>query len=173
MNNKGYISVKELALMAFLTALLFVQEQLLSFLPNIQFTIFLLILYSKKLGFVKTSIIVIVHTILDNLVMGSFNAIYFPFMLTGWLFIPIGIKLFARKTNSALILAIYSIIFAFLYSFVFLIPNVIILNIDIWAYLIADIPFEIILALSSFITTLWLYQPCAKAFDRLLSQNIE
>ena len=81
------ITIKDMVIIAVCTAILFVQEELLSFLPNIQFTVFLIVLYSKKLGFFKTSFIVIIHTILDNLFMGSFNIIYFPFMLLGWLLI--------------------------------------------------------------------------------------
>ena len=40
--------------MALLTVILFTQEQLMNFLPNINFTILLMVLYAKTFGFVKT-----------------------------------------------------------------------------------------------------------------------
>ena len=42
--------VKDITLIAVLTSILFVQKQLLSFLPNIQLTFFFLVLFSKKLN---------------------------------------------------------------------------------------------------------------------------
>ena len=93
-NKKSWITVRDITDIAVLACILFIQEELLTFLPNIQLTIFLLILYSKKLGFIRTSIIVAIHVILDNLVMGSFNLVYTPAMFIGWMTIPILICLF-------------------------------------------------------------------------------
>ena len=39
--------VKDITIIAAFAAILFIQEQALSFLPNIQLTVFLLVLYSK------------------------------------------------------------------------------------------------------------------------------
>ena len=74
---------KDLTLIALLATIIFVQEQMLAFLPNIQLTVFLLVLYSKKIGFIRTSIICLIHVVLDNMVMGSFNVFYMPFMFVG------------------------------------------------------------------------------------------
>ena len=73
---------KEIVVLALFAALLFVQEQVLTFLPNIQLTVFLLILYSKMLGMKKTLLIILIHVLLDNLVMGSMNPLFICFMLT-------------------------------------------------------------------------------------------
>ena len=75
------MSSKDIALIAIFSVILFVQEQLFSFIPNVQLTVFLLVLYSKVLGFKKTALIILIHTILDNLINGSLNLMYFPFML--------------------------------------------------------------------------------------------
>lgn len=165
------ITIKDMVIIAVCTAILFVQEELLSFLPNIQFTVFLIVLYSKKLGFIKTTFIVIIHTILDNLFMGSFNIIYFPFMLLGWLLIPLSLSTIFKKVESSFKLALLGILFSLLYSWIYIIPNSIILNINPLHYLYSDILFEIILAASSFISILWLYKPCSKIFDHLNSKN--
>ena len=56
---------------------------MLTFLPNIQVTVILIVLYSKILGTKKTLIIILIHVILDNLIMSSFNIMYVPFMYIG------------------------------------------------------------------------------------------
>lgn len=165
------ISIKDLTIIAACAAILFVLEQLLSFLPNIQLTVFLIVLFSKKLGFIKTAIIVIIHTVLDNLVMGSFNIMYFPFMLIGWLMIPILLSTLFKRCESPIILALLGLLFSFVYSWLYIIPNVIILDVDPLAYFISDFIFEIILAASSFLSILWLYKPCARILDYLTSKN--
>lgn len=165
------ITVEDMAIIAVLTALLFVQEQLLSFLPNVQLTVFLIVLYAKALGFLKTSLIVIIHTILDNLFMASFNILYFPFMLIGWMIIPIVICSLFKKCESPLALAMMGILFSFIYSWLFIIPNVMILEVNALDYFIADIIYEIILAASSFITILWLYKPCRNVLNNIMNKE--
>ena len=51
--------VKDITIIAILAAILFVQEQALSFLPNIQLTVFLLVLYSKTLKLWKVLLIIL------------------------------------------------------------------------------------------------------------------
>ena len=172
-NNK--FSIKDIAIVAACISIIFVQEQLLFFLPNIQLTILLLVVYSKRLGFIKTSIVVVVHTFLDCLVTGSLNLYYFPFMMIGWMMIPIIICLFFRKCENPFIFSIMGIVFALIYCWIFIIPNILIPNgfinsTGIINYLVADSTFEILLAASSFISILWLYTPCVKAFDKILKE---
>ena len=100
------ISVKDIAIMAVMTSILFVQEQLLSSLPGVQLTIFLMVLYSKKFGFTKATIIIIVHVILDNLFNSSFSLMYTPTMLVGWMLIPLTICTIFKKVESPIILYI-------------------------------------------------------------------
>lgn len=160
-------TTRDITYIAIFSALLFLQEELLTFIPNVQLTIFLLILYSKKIGFLKTSIITIIHVLLDNLVMGSFNVMYFPTMLFGWMIIPIVTCTLLRKVESSFILAIAGGIFALTYSWSFILPNYIVYRIDPVVYLVSDLLFEGILAACGFITTLILYKPCSKLFDKL------
>lgn len=166
----------DIAIIASCISIIFVQEQILSFLPNIQLTILLLIVYSKKLGFIKTSLIVVIHTLLDCLITGSLNLYYFPFMLLGWMIIPIIISIFFKKCESPIVLAVMGIVFAIIYSWIFIIPNIIIPNgflngVGIINYILADILFEVLLAASSFISILWLYIPCSKVFEKVLNET--
>lgn len=153
---------KDIVLIALLSAILFIQEEVLTFLPNIQLTIFLLILYSCVLKTKKTILIILIHVLLDNLVIGSMNIVFVPFMFLGWSIIPICLNTIFRNVRSSIGLAYLAIIFALLYSWIYIIPNVLVYGVDPIAYLIADLLFEIILAISSFLTTLWLYEPCER-----------
>lgn len=164
--NNNHFDVKDIVNMAIFASILFVQEEIFTFIPNVQLTIFLIILYSKKLGFIRTSIIISIHVLLDSLVMG-FNIIFFITMIIGWMFIPLMIHLFCRRIENPFILGIFGAIGAFLYSWTFIIPNSFIFNMDPLVYLAADILFELILAACGFLTTLFLYKPCSNLFDRL------
>ena len=159
-----YLTVKDIALLAMFTAILFIQEEALTFLPNIQLTVFLLVLYSKRLGFIRTSIIIFIHVILDNLVMGSFSIIWTPAMYVGWMLIPIVLCTIFRKIENFIILAIMGAVFSFTYCWCFVVPNYYVLHIKPLVYLASDFTFECILAASSFISILFLYVPCRDLF---------
>ena len=120
------------------------------------------------MGLIRTLIIIFVHVILDNLVMGSFNLVYVPFMIFGWMVIPILLCTIFKKVDSNISLAFLGILFSFLYSWIYIIPNCIVLQMDFIAYLVADFIWEILLAMSSFLTILLLYNPLAKIFDKML-----
>lgn len=166
--DKWHLATKDITLVALLTTLLFVQEQALVFIPNVQLTVFLIVLYSKKLGFLRTSLIVAIYVVLDNLVMGSFNLIYTPFMFIGWFLIPLLMCTIFRKVESNIALAFLGILFSLLYSWIFIIPNCIVLSVSFLSYLVADLLFEIILSLSSFLSILLLYNPLSKVLDRII-----
>lgn len=166
MNKKSRLSTYDIVLIAILAVILFVQEELLTFLPNIQLTVFLLVLYSKQIGLFRTSFIVLIHVILDNLVMGSFNFLITPFMFIGWLLIPITLNTIFKKVDGAIPLAFIGAGHAFVYCWLYAIPQVIIMGVDLWVYLAADFIFEVILAVSSFISILLLYDPCARIFAK-------
>lgn len=165
--------VRDITVLAILTCILFILEEVLSFLPNIQVTFLLIVLYSKVLGSKKTSIIVIIHVILDNLFMGTFNILYVVFQAAGLLIVPITLNTLFKKVNGSLGLAILGIFYSIIYSVLFMIPACIIGSMELLPYYIADIPFEILLALSSFLTILWLYEPLKKVLNKLINKETE
>ena len=167
------LTVKDMALIAMFASILFIQEEALTFIPNVQLTVFLLVLYSKRLGFIRTAIIIIIHVILDNLVMGSFSVIWTPAMLIGWLLIPIVICTIFRKTENFIILAIAGAILSFTYCWCFVLPNYLVMHIDPLKYLASDIVFECILAASSFISILCLYIPVKNIFIKFRIGKID
>lgn len=164
-------TAKDVAIIAMLTALLFVQEELLTFIHGVQFTVFLLVLYSKKLGFSRTTIIILIHVLLDNLVMNSFSIIFTPFMFMGWMFIPLILCIFFKKTESPLILSGVALVCSFIYCLMYIIPNYIAYEINPIVYLTSDVLFEVIMAAFSFLSVLWLYKPCSKVFDLYLVKD--
>lgn len=165
-------TVKDITLIAIFTAILFVQEQLLSFIPNVQLTIFLLVVYSKKLGLFKTIIITLIHTILDCLVMGSLNLMYFPFMLVGLLLIPVLLNTLFKKVESNIALSFLGILFSLLYCWSYIVPSLIVLEIDFVSYMAADVVWEITLAMSSFLSILLLYNTCANVLDKVAKREL-
>lgn len=161
---------KDITLIALLTVILFLQEQILSFIPNVQLTVFFFVLYSKKLDFVKTILIGIIYVILDNII-GGFNLLFLPFMLLGWLIIPMLINTIFKKVESNIYLALLGILFSLIYSWINIIPGFIMFNMDFITYLKGDLIWEITLASSSFLTILLLYNPCSNLFDRYLTKK--
>lgn len=166
-------SIQRLVVLAILTAILFVFEEALAFLPNIQVTVLLLFVYTKCLNTKEVTLIILIHTLLDNLFMSSFNIFYTSLMFLGWMNIVLCLKVFFKKITNPLLLACISVLCAFIYSFIFLIGNVLIYEVRFLEYWIADLPFEALLALSSFITVLWLYEPLSEKLMWLLRKSEE
>lgn len=166
-SNKKSIAVKDITLIAVLVSILFIQEELLTFIPNIQLTVFLLLLYSKKIVFIKTSIIILIHVVLDNLVMGSFNIVYIVPMFVGWMTIPTIVSLFFKKTENIIVLSLVGMFCSFLYCWMFIWPNYLVYGIKPLVYLTADIVFELIMATCSFVSIFVLYKPCSRVINKI------
>ena len=121
--NRVIKITKDITLIAVFTTILFVQEQLLTSLPGIQLTFFLIVLFSKTLGLTKTSLIVLLHVILDNFYMSSFSVLYTPPMLVGLLLIPFTLCTIFRKTESPFVLSFLGIFYSLVYCWLFIIPS--------------------------------------------------
>ncbi len=166
------LTIKKMTIYALLTSILFVQEQALSFLPNIQLTFFLIILYTKVLGRGPTIIITTIHVFLDCLFNGSFTPIILFPMFIGLLVIPITLGTFFKNMKKPLILASFGILYSICYSLCFTITNWLFLPINIKAYIVADIPFVILLSMSSFLSILLLYQPVSTILNKCLEKTL-
>ncbi|MBQ4253405.1 MAG: hypothetical protein II712_01120 [Erysipelotrichaceae bacterium] len=166
------MKVRDLVIISFCAVILFLMDELLHLLPNIQLSVFLLILFSRKCGLRSGILIVIVYVLLDSVFMGAVNPLYVTFMIIGWMNIPVLMNTVFRKVEDEFKLALVSILCALIYCWMFIIPNVIILKMDFLKYMAADLPFEALLSLSSFVSTLWLYKPCSKAWDSVFSRKL-
>lgn len=160
------IKVKDIAIMVMLTALLFVQEEALTLIPNIQFTFLLIMLYGAVLGPKKASLIVLVHVLLDNLFMSSFiPTVMLPMLIGHEITMLIGYYL---KNKNTIILSIGITIASIIYAFLFFITTIFVYDIDPLTYLIADIPFDIILIACNILCVILIYSPLYK----ILNENI-
>ena len=158
MERKGY-TIKDIVIVSIATTILFVSQMALSFLPNIQVNVLLIILYTKVLGFRKTSLIIVIQVIVYNFLspFGAMMPVYIPFMMIAWLLIPILLSTIIKRIESDFGLAIFGFIFSFIFGWILLIPAVLIYDSPFLPYLIADLPFEILMAVSSFLSIYLLY----------------
>jgi energy-coupling factor transport system substrate-specific component len=163
--------IKDMTLVAACAAILFAQQVMLSFLPNIQFTTLLVILYTKVLGFKRTTLIVVIHVVVIAFLSpaGSINPIHLPAMLIGWMLIPILLSTFLKHLNHAFGLSIFGLIFGFVYGWIFIPFSVFLLDAPFLEYFMMDLPFEIMMAISNFITILWLYDILKKVLTDLIN----
>lgn len=160
------IKVKDIAIMVMLAALLFVQEEALTLIPNIQFTFLLIMLYGAVLGPKKASLIVLVHVLLDNLFMSSFiPTVMLPMLIGHEITMLIGYFL---KNKNTIILSIGITIASIIYAFLFFITTIFVYDINPLTYLIADIPFDIILIACNILCVILIYSPLYK----ILNENI-
>lgn len=169
---KFYISIKDIAIMAMMTALIFVQEQALTFLPNINFTHLFIALAFYILGLPKTLIVVGCYSLLDNIFMGSLNPFYTPAMIISWMLFPILLYFFGKIFKSRRLMpAIVGAGHSLIYSWVFLLISCLIYKTPFVPYLTADIIWELILCLTSFITIFFLLQPILKPLLKTINKE--
>ncbi len=159
--------VKEIVILSLLTTILVVQEQVLSLLPNIQLTFLLIFLYTRLLGVKKTLIIVVIYVFLDCLIQSSLGLITIIPMMIGWIIVPIALGTVFKSCKTSLSLAYASIPLAIAYTLPFTVTAMILGEVAIENYLIADIPFTLLLVLSSFLSVWWLYDPLYGVLSKL------
>mgnify|MGYP003292215319 CR=1 FL=1 len=162
--NNQQISIKHITIIASMATILFVQEQLLTFIPNVQLTFLLISLYTVVFGFKKTSLIIFIHILLDNIVMGSFNPIVMLPMYIGYELCSLLVYLVNDK--NLVLITIMASIGSVIYCLAFMVANAFFLNIDILAYYVADIPFEIILIISTILSIMYLFRPLEKVLRK-------
>ncbi len=164
-------TLKDMTIIVVLASILFVQQIALSFIPNVSFSVLLVVLYTKVLGFKKTSLIITIHVLAINLLspMGPVVPTLIPAMFIAWMLIPILLTTLFRKLESAIWLSIFGLGFGFVYGWVYIPFTVWFIGTPFLPYLIWDIPFEIVMAISNMISILWLYEPLKKAFVNQLN----
>ena len=167
MNNQ----IKELTLLAISTSILIVQEYLFQLLPNIQLTTLLILVYTYVYGLKKSVTIVFVYVIIDNLMFGSIGMLHVVIpMLLAWQLIVVSFYYLSRYTKHILIYGFFGYLMGHIYGLMFVPFQSWILNLPMLPYLIADIPFQIIFAISNFLTIIWLFEPLS-SFLRDLYQR--
>ena len=166
------MDTKKLLMISLSIAIIFTQEQLLMFLPNVQLTVLLIILFVSVYSFKESIIMITAYVLLDSLYMGGFNVFYMVPMLLAWYLIPLSYNTILRRTKSEHKLAIFALIFGFIYGWMFIPFNMIQTGVPHFLpYLIADIPFELIMATTGFLTVLWMYKPLYNVLTEVTMQT--
>jgi len=151
--------VNRLVELAIFLSMIIATEYSLMFLPNMSLTPLLLAVYFKNRDVYLSYHLVIAYVLIDNLIMSSITFYFFP-MLLGWFAWLILVKL--SKNFRQLLLV--SFLFATIYGLIFALFVWLTTNTSIIAYLIADIPFQINMAVSNVITINILFPILDKAF---------
>lgn len=160
---------KEIVIIGIFSAMLVSIQYALSFIPNIQLTILLLFVFSRCLGTFKTLIIILINVIVQNIIWGSVNIIFMITMFIGYMFTPILLNIVFKKVNNIIGLALISILCSLLYCWSFILPAVLITEVSAASYIVADILFEVLMAGSSFISILWLYERLYKVLNKIIN----
>lgn len=153
-----------IVILAFLTAILFISQIALSFLPNIEIVTLLIILYTQ---FFKKKVFLIIYlfALLEGLLYGF--GIWWIMYLYVWSILAL-IVLFLGKIRINIPWAIISGFYGLFFGSLCAIPYFVIGG---WAagfgYWISGIPFDIIHCIGNFTVTLVLYKPLYYIFQRL------
>lgn len=163
------LDVKKMCILSLMAVILFVQEEALTMLPNIQLTFLLISIYAAVFGIKNSLAIVSIHVLLDNVIMGSLTPIVVVPMFLGYVVLVVVMNL-VKDCNLA-VKCLCASLCSLLYCYIFLIVNALFLDINVYAYWIADIPFEILLVLSTILTITYLYNPIEKIINREWNKN--
>lgn len=165
------MKTRQITMNAMAVAIVFTQEQLLVFLPNVQFTVMLLMIYTTFFTKKDMFIIIISYVLLDSMVMGAMNPFYMAPMLLGWFFIPFSYHTWLRKTHNEIYLALFALLFGFVYGWMFIPFNMIQTGImNPLPYLIADIPFEITMGVTGFLQVMFILPSISKILREVVKQ---
>jgi len=145
--------LRELIEIPLFAAIIFVLENLFLALPNISLTPLLFAVYFATRSYRNSFYLVFVYMSLQVLQWGT--GLWVLPMSVGWL-----IWLLMTKRMAKIKIEIKGIIFAVVYGLTFMPLTVIVYGLDPWAYILADIPFQINMAVGNFVSLLLL-------FDRL------
>lgn len=166
------MDTKKMMMIALSVAILFTQEQIMVFLPNISFTVVLMIVFVSVYSFEESVILITSYVILDNIYMGGMSPFIIIPMLIGWLLIPISYHTILRKTTSEVKLAIFAFVFGFVYGWVYIPFRMIQVGItEFWPYLLGDLLFEVIMGSFGFLSVLWLFKPLYKTMDEIMKSK--
>jgi energy-coupling factor transport system substrate-specific component len=163
-------SVRHITLAAMLLTVLYVQELLLSGLPNIQLTVVLIMVYGAVLPLGLSLPIVFGYVLLDNMIFGSFSILYTPAMFFSWILLVLVAKSLAQKKFIWTLL--FASLFGFIYGWSFFPAKMIEQGIAyLWPYFLSDIVFELIMVVNNFITVLLLYRHLRDILETLFNPN--
>jgi len=137
-------------------------ELMFAFLPNYSLTPLLFALYFKHF---RHSVLLIMSYILLQGVIWGFG-LYLISMSMGWL-------IWYFMARNARHLEVKSVLFAVIYGISFMPLTVIVYQVDPIAYLIADIPFQLSMAISNLVTIGFVYPVIDKVIQNMTKGELK
>ena len=166
MNNKAKLTIKDIALIGLMVAIIEVCKVALAHIPNVELTTFWLMMFTLYLG--KRVYYVIPVFILIEGAMYGFGLWWIMYLYLWPLLVLV--TGFFRKDNSVLTVSMISGIFGLLFGFFAAIPYIFIGAFEgglangfrvAGAWWVAGIPWDLVHGISNFILMLVLYHPIA------------
>lgn len=164
--------MKKLLILAMYTTILVVQDYLLSFIPNIQLSMLLVVLATFLFKFREVILITTVYVLVDNLLYGGLTLYTIP-MLLAWYAVIVTLIAFDRMFEvraGGQKLSVLSILLSVIYALPFMAMTVYLYDINLWAYIVADIPFWILMGFSSYVSLDLLYKPLMRLVEGELNR---
>lgn len=159
----GRLSERELCILAFFAALMFSVKTVLASIPNVNLNALLIILVTVYFGW-RALYAVGVYILLEGLIFG-FSIWWFSYLYI-WPVLVVLAMLF-RRNESALVWAVLAGVYGLLFGPLMYIGYFAIVG--GWrsyaAMWIAGIPYDLIHAVSNFLTVLILFKPLSKIMD--------
>lgn len=150
------MKIKEITMLAMLSAIMFVAQVALKFIPNIELVSLLVILYTLIFK-QKTLYIIYVFVILEGLLYG-FGLWWFGYLYV-WTFLYIIVRIF-RKNKHPLFWIIISGVYGLSFGAFFAIPYFFMGGpASAFAYWVNGIPYDIGHCIGNIVVTLVLFQP--------------
>lgn len=166
--SRKKLTVWDITVLAILSALLFVVQAALAFLPNIELVSLLTIIYTLIIGR-RTLYTIYIFAILEGLVYG-FGIWWFNYLYV-WTILFIVVSLL-RKNKSVIIWAIISSFFGLSFGFLCAIPYAAAGGLGAgFAWWVAGIPFDVIHGVGNFVVTLLLFKPVYYIISKLESKR--
>ena len=156
------MTVKKLCYLVVLTTIIFVQEELLTPIPSVQLTFFLVMIYGATLGIGYGSLIVVAHVLLDNLYMSSFGITTIGPMLIGYEITLIMGYLLRGKNE--ILNGIVNALCAVIYSALFI-------PVNIFVYDVEPLAFVLVLMTCNMFCALFLYKPIYKVLNNEFNKD--
>ncbi len=164
------LTVKELVLMALLSALLLVSQVGLAFLPNIEVVSLLIILYTLFFQ-KKTLYIIYIFALLEGLIYGF--GIWWIMYLYVWTILW-GIAMLLKEDKSPIIWAFVSGFFGLFFGTLCSVPYFFTGGVNMGlSWIVAGLQMDIIHGIGNFFVALVLFQPLYIAFQKVYHMFFE
>jgi hypothetical protein len=130
------------------------QQYFLTFLPNIQLTFLLILIFVRTHRIYESCILIVSYVLLVGLIYGF--SIFTVFTLLSWLLMLV----FKWKVNLILVILI-----SILQMWIYIPMSLVMYNVSLWYYLMSDIPFTMIYITNNVLLWIWLYERLEKVID--------